>query len=175
MKNKIVKIMSIAAIGCVGFQASGQNLLTINSGFESGKTGWYFDSKDGITEIVTDNVHSGKNALKISTIEGKGIKFFFTKPEEQPLSIKAEKKYQLKVWLKVTVPAKHIELRVYGLRGFKQDEDILISTNGAKLKTNEWQLITVNFIGKEYDKAKFSIGINKGEVIVDDFELVEIQ
>jgi len=151
-----------------------QNHLTTNPSFELGKKGWYFDAKDGVADLVTDNVHGGKTALKLASVEGKGVKFFYSRPEEQALVFKAGKSYQLKVWVKVLVPTRHIDLRVYASTGFKESEDITVSIKGKTLKANEWQQITFDFKGKDYEKGKFAIGVNLGEVIFDDVELLEL-
>lgn len=174
MKKIISKIACIFLLVFTCNTLLAQNLLTINPSFELGKKGWYFDSKDGVADVVPDNVHGGKAALKLTSLEGKGVKFFYSRPEEQALAFKAGKTYQLKVWVKVLVPTRHIDLRVYASAGFKESEDITVSVKAKGLKTNEWQQITFDFKGKDYEKGKFAIGVNLGEVIFDDVELVEL-
>lgn len=174
MKKTIINVVCTAMFFCSVKLVSAQNHLTTNPSFELGKKGWYFDAKDGVADLVTDNVHGGKTALKLASVEGKGVKFFYSRPEEQALVFKAGKSYQLKVWVKVLVPTRHIDLRVYASTGFKESEDITVSIKGKTLKANEWQQITFDFKGKDYEKGKFAIGVNLGEVIFDDVELLEL-
>jgi hypothetical protein len=174
MKKTIGQLATLMAFLSFTQVVEAQNQLTVNPGFETGRKGWYYDAKDGIADLVSDQPHSGAAALKLSSAEGKGVKFFYTRPEEQGLSFKAGKSYHLKAWVKVLAPTRHIDLRIYSTTGFKEGQDIEVSVKGKGLKLNEWQQITFEFKGSNYDKGKFAIGINLGEVIFDDIELVEL-
>lgn len=177
MQHKVIKNACVLiALTCATMTASAQkNLLTANPGFELGKKGWYFDEKAGSAAIVADAAHEGKSGLKIISAEGVGPKQIFSEPVAQPLTIEANKKYKLDVWVKPLVKTRNLELKVYATTGFKASEDILVVTKGNNFKLNEWQLVSFDFVGKDYPKAKFSLTANLGELLLDEFSLYEVK
>jgi hypothetical protein len=177
MQHKFIKTACVLiALTSASFSVLAQkNLLTTNPGFEMGKKGWYYDDKAGSAAIVADAPHEGKSSLKIISAEGVGPKQIFSEPVAQPLTIEADKKYKLDVWVKPLVKTRGFELKVYALTGFKAGTDILVLSKGNNLKLNEWQLVSFDFVGKDYPKAKFSLTANLGEMLLDEFSLYEVK
>jgi hypothetical protein len=150
----------------------GQNLLTVNPGFELGKNGWYIPPT--MTEMVTD-AHSGTSALKLVSEEGKGAAAFYTNPKTQSLPIKKGAKYELQFWIKPVKKLRELSLKIYGKDGYQNGSDILEFLKTKSLVLNEWQQVSILFKGADYTDAKFMITVSLGEIIVDDFSLVELK
>lgn len=154
-----------------------QNLLTVNPGFESGKTGWYLESKTTTTnEISSAQAHSGSTSLRLVSVVGGGEVNFFTEPKQQQIALQAGKNYKLELWVKPVVQTRGISLKVYATSGgFKAASDIRLEYSGKKLKLGEWQLVTFDFTANDYPAAKFLITASLGELYLDDLKLYEVK
>lgn len=171
MKGFFFKTMIVAGACLFTNQLQAQNLLTVNSGFETGKAGWYFE---GANVLLTNEGYAGKSSLKLISVEG-SLTHFFTDPKAQKIAFSSTKQYELKLWVKPLTKVREIELRVYPSTGFKEERDILEIFKGKALKLNEWQQITIPFKANDYEDGKFKISVGIGEILFDEISLTEIK
>ncbi len=172
MKKLVFKSLIILGICLFTLQLRAQNLLSINTSFEQGKTGWSFFGEN--TQMVNNDGHTGNSSLKLFSKEG-SLTYFYSDPKVQKLAFSAGKKYELTMWVKPLTKIREIELRVYSPTGFKADQDIFESYRNKNLKVNEWQQITIPFTAKDYPEAKFSVALGLSEALFDDIVLTEIK
>jgi len=172
MKKIIFKLCCLSGILLLANQLKAQNLLTVNEGFESGKTGWYFSGAN--VQLVNDDAHSGKTSLKVISQPG-SITLFYSDPKVQKMTLSAGKKYELRMWVKPLSKVREFELKVYSSSGYKAEQDVSEIVKNKPLKINEWQQLSIPFTSNDYQDAKFSIALGIGEILFDDLALVEVK
>ena len=140
--------------------------LVVNGDFEDGLTGW---SGSGATRsIVTDDVHGGSNALKMSNITGQ----YGSGAVSGAIAVKANTTYVIKWWAKRLDGDKVFNLYIDGSYKSVSGKNWMTSGDGSGWVEYTWVITpTVNSI-----KLKFSTeveGGNPGTILLDDIMMYE--
>ena len=148
------------------------NLLTVNAGFEDGKKGWfaYGDNAKQVS-YTAEAAKSGKLGLNISSKDETTTQLFFV-AEGAPVKTEAGKKYKLTYWLKPIGKGLDVRCRIYEGK-FNPKTGVELDFSAQKLKTDEWQQVSLTFKGAALTKGKISILVNRGACNIDDIEITE--
>jgi hypothetical protein len=148
-----------------------ENMLKVNSDFELGiKKGWFWSTADGqMVSFTKDAAKNGKFGLKLSPGDAK-LTIFSQPNDGNTFKIENGMKYILEFMVKTISKGNGLELVVYPITGLK---DVFCKKHykGDLLMLNEWSKLTFEFEGKDIPEAKFYLFVNKGEYLMDDFNL----
>ena len=170
------KLLLAAAFGLLMvFSAAAENLVR-NGGFEEGTTGWTWnegDKANATCEAVSDVVHSGNGAIRItnrSKYEPNVYKRLW-----QGVSVKPNTKYRITAWSKGKGMGWHgSRIRCYTSGDWSRGVELPAGKTGDR--NHDWKEVTSEFLTS--DKTGWGVMILvvdiAGELWVDDIVLEEV-